>query len=400
MIAITARDRACKNFVNYRRWLRFHQLAYPAVAMVGRPLVVRRHPNGHLALMWLGGMTVLTPAITLTALRLTPPSLLIKAGLLVRGAEGGAAPARSRRTRAAVEPTQRQEGHGERGQPAVPSLRHLPGGVARVVPAPGGRAAALRPRSREREAAPEHRRRPGPAPCRQSSCRRYAADEPWTNGSSSWAPGLTRPAGRRAAARARFEGEIIIIGDERLPPYHRPALSKQLLMGAMRPSDLTAARVPGRQRQVAARAPPCGTCCRAAGRCSLPGGEELKLRRADHRDRCRGAPAERRALRGPRVLVLRTLPDALDLERSWRRTAARSRSSAAGSPAARSPSSLRHMGREVTLIGRGKNLLGNVLGQDLGEWLTKLHTRPRRRPGARQLGEGVGARARTASRCS
>jgi ferredoxin/DMSO/TMAO reductase YedYZ heme-binding membrane subunit len=71
-----------KNFVNYRRWLRFHQLAYPAVAMVVVHSWFGAIANGHLGVTWLGGITALTPAITLTALRLTPPSLLIKAGLL------------------------------------------------------------------------------------------------------------------------------------------------------------------------------------------------------------------------------------------------------------------------------------------------------------------------------
>jgi sulfoxide reductase heme-binding subunit YedZ len=71
-----------KNFVNYRRWLRFHQLAYPAVALVVVHSWFGAIANGHLAVTWLGGVTALTPAITLTALRLTPPSLLIKAGLL------------------------------------------------------------------------------------------------------------------------------------------------------------------------------------------------------------------------------------------------------------------------------------------------------------------------------
>jgi ferredoxin/DMSO/TMAO reductase YedYZ heme-binding membrane subunit len=71
-----------KNFVNYRRWLRFHQLAYPAVALVVVHSWFGAIANGHLAVTWLGGVTALTPAITLTALRLTPPSILIKAGLL------------------------------------------------------------------------------------------------------------------------------------------------------------------------------------------------------------------------------------------------------------------------------------------------------------------------------
>jgi ferredoxin/DMSO/TMAO reductase YedYZ heme-binding membrane subunit len=81
MIAITFAT-SLKNLVNYRRWLRFHQLAYPAVAMTVVHSWFGAIANGHLAVTWLGGVTVLTPAITLTALRLTPPNLLIKAGLL------------------------------------------------------------------------------------------------------------------------------------------------------------------------------------------------------------------------------------------------------------------------------------------------------------------------------
>jgi sulfoxide reductase heme-binding subunit YedZ len=54
--------------------------------------------NGHLALLWLGGITVLTPAVTLTALRFLPPKLLIRAGLLA------AAPATTGTQLAVVEP--------------------------------------------------------------------------------------------------------------------------------------------------------------------------------------------------------------------------------------------------------------------------------------------------------
>ena len=71
-----------KNVINYRRWLRFHQLAYPAVAVTVVHSWFGAIANGHLGVTWLAGLTVLTPAITLTALRLTPPDILIRAGLL------------------------------------------------------------------------------------------------------------------------------------------------------------------------------------------------------------------------------------------------------------------------------------------------------------------------------
>jgi sulfoxide reductase heme-binding subunit YedZ len=71
-----------KRFVKYRRWLRFHQLAYPAVAMVVAHSWFGAIANGHLHVLWLGGVTVLVPAVTLTVLRCTPPRVLIRAGLL------------------------------------------------------------------------------------------------------------------------------------------------------------------------------------------------------------------------------------------------------------------------------------------------------------------------------
>src|SRR5256885_10223467 len=48
-------------------------------------------------------------------------------------------------------------------------------------------------------------------------------------------------AGLRAAERLRelkFDGEIVLIGDEARRPYHRPMISKALVMGTERPSDV------------------------------------------------------------------------------------------------------------------------------------------------------------------
>jgi ferredoxin len=86
MIAITVAV-GFKRFVAYRKWLRFHQLAYVAVAMVVVHSWFGAIANGHLAVVWLTGITVLVPAATLSLLRLLPPRWLIKAGML------GAAPA-------------------------------------------------------------------------------------------------------------------------------------------------------------------------------------------------------------------------------------------------------------------------------------------------------------------
>lgn len=97
MIAITITT-GMRRFIRYRDWLRFHQLAYVAVGLVVMHSWFGAVANGHLALLWLGGITVLTPAVTLTALRFLPPKMLIRAGLLA------AAPATTGTQLAVVEP--------------------------------------------------------------------------------------------------------------------------------------------------------------------------------------------------------------------------------------------------------------------------------------------------------
>ncbi|MBB4905006.1 ferric reductase-like transmembrane domain-containing protein [Actinophytocola algeriensis] len=97
MVAITITT-GMRRFIRYRNWLRFHQLAYIAVGMVVVHSWFGAIHNGHLALLWLGGITVLTPAVTLTALRFLPPKMLIRAGLLA------AAPATTGTQLAVVEP--------------------------------------------------------------------------------------------------------------------------------------------------------------------------------------------------------------------------------------------------------------------------------------------------------
>jgi hypothetical protein len=67
------------------------------------------------------------------------------------------------------------------------------------------------------------------------------------------------------------------------------------------------------------------------------------------------------------------MSDGLDLERVIGSTKGRVAVVGGGFTGCELAASLRHLSREVTLIGRGKNLLGNVLGPDLGEWLTNLH---------------------------
>lgn len=97
MIAITLMV-GLRRWMNYRRWLRLHQLAYAAFAMVVAHSWFGAIANGHLSVLWLGGITVLVPVVTLTVLRCLPPRVLINAGLL------GAAPAASPQEYTATQP--------------------------------------------------------------------------------------------------------------------------------------------------------------------------------------------------------------------------------------------------------------------------------------------------------
>ncbi|MFC4855008.1 FAD-dependent oxidoreductase [Actinophytocola glycyrrhizae] len=184
--------------------------------------------------------------------------------------------------------------------------------------------------------------------------------------------GLT---GLRTAERLRelkFEGEIMLLGDEKLPPYHRPALSKQLLMGTLRSSDLT---LPAYEDLNAKWR--FGTQVRQLVPHNkvlhLPGGEELTY---DGLVIATGVEAKRPndlPYYDPRVLVLRTMADGLELERVIGSTKGRVAVVGGGFTGCEIAASLRHLSREVTLIGRQDTLLGNVLGPELGEWLTNLH---------------------------
>jgi sulfoxide reductase heme-binding subunit YedZ len=116
MIAITITT-GMRRFIRYRNWLRFHQLAYVAVGMVVVHSWFGAIHNGHLGLLWLAGITVLTPAVTLTALRFLPPKLLIRAGLLA------AAPATTGTQLAVVEPPPPGSRIGRKVQVSVDNQR-------------------------------------------------------------------------------------------------------------------------------------------------------------------------------------------------------------------------------------------------------------------------------------
>ena len=61
-------------------WL--HRLAYPAVALTALHAFFGAVANGHLSVVWLGGITLAVPALTLALLRFLPPRTLERIGLV------------------------------------------------------------------------------------------------------------------------------------------------------------------------------------------------------------------------------------------------------------------------------------------------------------------------------
>jgi NADPH-dependent 2,4-dienoyl-CoA reductase/sulfur reductase-like enzyme len=182
-------------------------------------------------------------------------------------------------------------------------------------------------------------------------------------------------AGLRSAERLRelgFTGELVIIGAERRRPYHRPALSKQMLTGELRPKDLTlhsyvpldaiwrrgthVLKLDTRHRKV-----------------ELPGDEEihydgLVIATGVQARHLHGAPRH-----DPRVHVLRTMGDAMALQRGIAGGNGKVVVIGGGFTACEVASTARELGCEVTILSRSKVLLGKVVGDTMGEQIADLH---------------------------
>ncbi|SDZ37925.1 Ferredoxin [Amycolatopsis xylanica] len=65
-----------------RGWRRLHQSGYAAVGLLMIHSWFGAIANGHLAVVWLGGITVSVPAVLLTVLRFLPVAKLVGLGLL------------------------------------------------------------------------------------------------------------------------------------------------------------------------------------------------------------------------------------------------------------------------------------------------------------------------------
>src|SRR3954470_4732933 len=125
-------------------------------------------------------------------------------------------------------------------------------------------------------------------------------------------------AGLRAAERLReldYDNEIVIIGDEARWPYHRPLVSKDLLCGSDRPSDLTLQRhvETGARWRLGTRAERLETQRKVV---TLPGGEEIKydgliIATGVEPRHMKGVPRH-----SARVHTLRTVEEAMALKRT------------------------------------------------------------------------------------
>ncbi|MEQ0563643.1 FAD/NAD(P)-binding oxidoreductase [Amycolatopsis sp. NEAU-NG30] len=181
-------------------------------------------------------------------------------------------------------------------------------------------------------------------------------------------------AGLRAAERLRelgFDGEVVVLGAEPDIAYHRPALSKELLTGAVSRADTLLAdplEVDAEWRF--------GTPVTALS----PNRQVVHLRDEELRydgliiatgvepRRMPGAPHGHQ-----RVVVVRTLADTVALQRALNTSAGPVAVVGDGFIGLEVASSLREMGRDVVLLGRAMPLLSDVLGPDIGDWLTALH---------------------------
>ncbi|MBB4927931.1 NAD(P)/FAD-dependent oxidoreductase [Kitasatospora kifunensis] len=182
-------------------------------------------------------------------------------------------------------------------------------------------------------------------------------------------------AGLRAAETLRdegFVGQLTMVGEERLPPYDRPPLSKQVLLGRVRAEET---RLP-RRREVDAQ---WKLGVRATGvdpidQCVvLANGEELPFDRLLIATGTRARPwpkAEEAALEG--VFTLRTAEDAAALAERLDAGPRRVLVIGAGFTGSEIASACRERGLAVTVAERGPAPLIGALGGAFGAFAAKL----------------------------
>ena len=184
----------------------------------------------------------------------------------------------------------------------------------------------------------------------------------------------TGGAGLRAAERVReldFAGELVIIGDEPYRPYHRPMLSKQVLTGSVRPRDVL---LPTHSDLEAIWRPK----TRAARLDTdehivyLPGGEEIDYDGLIVATGLQPAHLPGAPRHDHRVHVLRTVADAVAVQKLLAHGKGRVALIGGGFLAGEVASAARELGRDTTIIIREDTMLDNVPGYDVSETVTAL----------------------------
>ncbi|MFC0434622.1 NAD(P)/FAD-dependent oxidoreductase [Kutzneria buriramensis] len=182
-------------------------------------------------------------------------------------------------------------------------------------------------------------------------------------------------AGLRAAERLRelrFEGEVVMVGNEPHRPYHRPELSKRFLTGRVQADQLTLAaytEVDARWRlNTAARG--IDTAKRAL---LLPGGEQLAydglvIATGMESRHLPGAPVS-----DPRVHQLRTLDDATRLHEALSTDKEPVVVIGGGFTGCEVAASIRTLKRRVTVVTDGPALMAGALPPELCDSITRLH---------------------------
>jgi NADPH-dependent 2,4-dienoyl-CoA reductase/sulfur reductase-like enzyme len=182
-------------------------------------------------------------------------------------------------------------------------------------------------------------------------------------------------AGLRAAERVRelgFDGELVIIGEESRAPYHRPALSKQFLLGAQRAPQLALHSYVelDAQWRLDTRVRGLNPARRVL---ELPGGEEfaydgLVIATGVQARHPQGAP-----IHDPRVSALRTVEDAVSVQRALNASDQRVVVLGGGFLATELAATLCELGRDVSVVSRSPVLLSHVLGRSLGTIVGRMH---------------------------
>ena len=182
-------------------------------------------------------------------------------------------------------------------------------------------------------------------------------------------------AGLRAAERLRelgFGGDLVMVNEERHRPYHRPALSKQLLTGDLAPADLALRGylplglswrdcVPGMRLNTRSHV------------LELPGNEALRYDGLVIATGVRARQLPGMPVHNPRVHVLRTLDDAMALHGTLTADSGPITVIGSGFTACEIAATARELGREVTVVARSATLLGRAVGPVIGERVTRLH---------------------------